>query len=47
MRLSKKDGEQMYGLVLLDIDDKKQYFEVVHWHWIGMEDILEMKEKFK
>ena len=46
MRLSKKDGSQMYGLVLLDIDDKKEYFEVVHWHWIGINDLVEMKDKY-
>lgn len=47
MRLSKKDGSQVFGLVLLDIDNKKEYFEVVHWHWIGEKDLEEMKEKYK
>lgn len=34
MKISRKDGSQIYGMVLLDVDNKKDNFEVVHWHWV-------------
>ena len=34
MKISRKDGSQIYGMVLLDVDNRKDNFEVVHWHWV-------------
>ncbi len=33
MKVSDKTGKSIYGVVLLDVDNKKDNFEVVHWHW--------------
>lgn len=34
MAISQKDGSEIYGLTILDVDVQKEYFEVVHWHWV-------------
>lgn len=34
MKVSNKNGEIIYGLALLDVDNNKDNFEVVHWHWV-------------
>ena len=33
MKISDKKGHAIYGVVLLDVDNNKNNFEVVHWHW--------------
>ena len=34
MGISDKKGKTTYGLVLLDVDESKENFEIVHWHWV-------------
>lgn len=34
LRVSKKDGTPVHGVVLLDVDKTKDNFEVIHWHWV-------------
>ena len=29
-----KRGNKMFGVVLLDINETNEYFEIVHWHWV-------------
>lgn len=43
MRLSKKDGKPVYGVVLLDVDAGKENFEVVHWHWVKQQKLKSIK----
>lgn len=46
LRLSPRDGKTIdNGLVLLDIDETKESFEVVHWHWIREKDLEKLKAK--
>jgi len=48
VRLSLKHGDSVdYGVVLLDVDEKKDHFEVVHWHWMRSKDFLKSLEKYK
>lgn len=48
MRLSPSDQKSIdNGLVLLDVDMTKEYFEVVHWHWINEENLERMKKRAK
>lgn len=39
MRVSERNGKAIYGVVLLDVEDGKENFEVVHWHWLRMDDL--------
>ena len=39
VRISKKDGSDIYGVVLLDVDNKKDNFEIVHWLFISNKGI--------
>lgn len=46
MRLSPKDGKTVdNGLVLLDVSETKDNFEIVHWHWIREKDLEKLKKK--
>lgn len=44
MKISKRNGLDEYGIVLLDVDEKKDNFEIVHWHWINAENIEKLKK---
>ena len=39
VRISKKDGSDIYGVVLLDVDNTKDNFEIVHWLFISNKGI--------
>ena len=34
MEKKDKKGNKMFGVVLLDINETNDYFEIVHWHWV-------------
>ncbi len=44
MKISKRNGLDEYGIVLLDVDEKKDNFELVHWHWVNAEGIEKLKK---
>lgn len=44
MKISKRNGLDEYGIVLLDVDEKKDNFEIVHWHWVNAENIEKLKK---
>lgn len=44
MTISENNGKTVYGLVLLDVDNKKDNFEVVHWHWVRERSLKGMKK---
>lgn len=43
VRVSKKDGSDIYGAVLLDVDKRKECFEVVHWHFVRYDKLKSLK----
>lgn len=45
MRISQKNGDEIYGLVLLDVEESKSNFEVVHWHWVRARSFETLKKK--
>lgn len=34
-----KKGNRMFGVVLLDVNETNEYFEIVHWHWVRKKSI--------
>ncbi len=34
VRISKKDGSDVYGICLLDVEPSNEYFEIVHCHLV-------------
>lgn len=47
VRISKRNGLDEYGVVLLDVDNKNDNFEIVHWHWINQDKINSLKANKK
>lgn len=45
VRVSKKDGQPVYGVVLLDVDISKENFEIVHWHYVPQDKLDSIKPK--
>ena len=45
VRVSKKDEQPVYGVVLLDIDSSKENFEIVHWHYVPQDKLDSIKPK--
>lgn len=45
MMISQKDGNAIYGLVLLDVEEAKNNFEIVHWHWVRARSFETLKKK--
>ena len=43
MKVSSRNGLDEYGIALLDVDENKDNFEVVHWHWVNEENIKKIK----
>lgn len=44
MKVSRRNGLDEYGIALLDVDNKKDNFEIVHWHWVNAENIEKLKK---
>lgn len=44
MRVSNRNGLDEYGIALLDVDENKDNFEIVHWHWVNQENIEKLKK---
>ena len=44
MKISKRNGLDEYGIVLLDVDQNKDNIEIFHWHWINAENIEKLKK---
>lgn len=44
MKISNRNGLDEYGIVLLDVDEKKDDFEIVHWHWVNEDNINKLKK---
>ena len=44
MKVSSRNGLDEYGIALLDVDENKDNFEVVHWHWVNEENIKKLKK---
>ena len=47
MRISKRNGLDEYGVVLIDVDNKNDNFEIVHWHWVNQDRIKSLKPNKK
>lgn len=45
VRVSKKDGQPVYGVVLLDVDSSKENFEIVHWHYVPQDKLDSIKPR--
>lgn len=44
LRVSKKNGEEEYGTVIVDVDNQKENFEVVHWHYVKLKGLTKIKK---
>lgn len=47
LRLANNKNCYDNAIVLLDIDDNKPNFEVVHWHWMSTESLARAKKRGK
>ncbi len=47
LRLSKRNGKDEYGVVLLDVTNTNKNFDVVHWHWVNIENLNSLKPNKK
>lgn len=45
VRTSKKNGQLVYGVTLLDVDNRKDNFEIVHWHYVPYDKLGTIKPK--
>lgn len=45
VRYSNKDGQAVYGVTLLDVDSKKEAFEIVHWHYVPYDKLSSIEPK--
>ena len=43
VRISKEDGKDVFGTVLLDVDKRKESFEVVHWLFVHADKLKSLK----
>ena len=43
VHISKKKGTPTYGVLLLDVNETLENFDVVHWHWISAEKLKSLK----
>ena len=43
VKISDKDGGNVYGAVLLDVNETLENFEVVHWHWVDEKKLKSLK----
>ena len=44
LKISKRNGKDEYGIVLLDVGEEKENFEIVHWHWVNEENLNSIKK---
>lgn len=44
LRISNRNGKNEYGIVLLDVDTRKDNFEIVHWHWVNEDKFDSIKK---
>lgn len=43
VRVSRKSKKDIFGVVMIDIDDKKDAFEIVHWHYVPYDKLGNIK----
>ena len=43
IRVSRKSKKDIFGVVMIDIDDKKDAFEIVHWHYVPYDRLGNIK----
>lgn len=42
-----KVGVDEYGVVLLDVTDSNNSFDVIHWHWVNFDNLNSLRQKKK
>lgn len=47
LKLSVRNGKDEYGVVLLDVTDSNNSFDVIHWHWVNFDNLNSLRQKKK
>lgn len=47
LKISTRNGKDEYGVVLLDVTDNSNNFDVIHWHWVNFDNLNSLRQKKK